>query len=169
MKLTFRPAVPEDIDALCALVRAATEHLDEQGIYQWDEAYPTRDILLADIAAGEMTVGVSDGEIAVLFVLNRTGEEDYANGSWQYPDEPWFVGHRLCVHPKFQNRGVGKRTMEQIEGEVLRRGGRVLRLDTFSKNPWTLRLYRGRGYETVGYVHWEKGTFHLMEKKLEEL
>lgn len=34
------------------------------------------------------------------------------------------------------------------------------------ENPFALRLYESLGYVGVGYVHWRKGKFRLMEKEI---
>ena len=39
-ELNIRRATIEDLDAVMALLRSCTRHMDEQGIHQWDEIYP---------------------------------------------------------------------------------------------------------------------------------
>ena len=74
--------------------------------------------------------------------------------------------HRLCVNPAFQNDGIGRSTMKWIEDVVSAKGIQAIRLDTFCENPIAIRLYESLGYQKVGYVHWRKGKFVLMEKLL---
>ena len=78
----------------------------------------------------------------------------------------FYVIHRLCVNPKFQNQGIGTQTMKHIEKQVLSKGIDVIRLDAFTLNPFALKMYEKLGYTKVGDVNWRKGKFHLMEKKL---
>lgn len=164
--LIFERAVPADLPEVLALFQAATKHMDEQGIPQWDEIYPNREVLESDIARGELTVGRIGGKIACVFVLSERYDEEYAQGRWRFPGSRYCVLHRLCVHPAFQNRRVAARTMDSIEAALKSDGIEFVRLDAFSLNPYALRLYESRGYEKAGEVTFRKGLFYLYEKKL---
>ena len=49
----IRKALPEDIDSIMVIVRDAQRALAELGIDQWQDGYPTRDIILRDIDLGQ--------------------------------------------------------------------------------------------------------------------
>ncbi len=51
--MKIRSANPDELEVLHAIVRAATRHMDEQGILQWDEIYPSREILSNDVGKQE--------------------------------------------------------------------------------------------------------------------
>lgn len=165
-KLEFRKAVENDLDAVFSVIKDAIAELDRNGIPQWDELYPDREILAEDISKHELIIGTLGGEIASIFVVNSECDEEYENGAWQYPDASFRVIHRLCVNPKLQKRGVGADTMKHIEAELKKEGIETVRFDAFTQNPYALRLYDKLGYAKVGYVDWRKGRFVLMEKKL---
>lgn len=164
--LHFERAVPADLPEVLRLFQAATKQMNEQGIPQWDDVYPNRDVLTEDIACGEMTVGRIEDRIACVFVLSEQYDEEYAQGTWRYPESRFCVLHRLCVHPDFQHRKVAARAMDYIEESLSQAGVESVRLDAFSLNPFALRLYESRGYEKVGQVHFRKGLFYLYEKAL---
>jgi GNAT superfamily N-acetyltransferase len=164
--MDFSYAHSEDLPELLALYRAAIARMDEQNIPQWDEIYPSAEVLLADVSSGQMQVGRVNGTIAVAFLLEECSEEDYEDAEWRYCDPRFIVLHRLCVHPAFQGKGVARRTMDFLEQAVLDRGLRAIRLDAFSLNPSALRLYESRGYEKAGEIRFRKGLFYLYEKRL---
>ena len=164
--IEFRKATEGELDAVFSVFKNAIAEMDRNGIPQWDERYPDRDILAEDISKNELFVGIIEGEIACVFVLNSECDEEYEIGQWQYPDASFCVIHRLCVNPKFQNRGVGAYTMKHIEMELKKECVESIRFDAFTLNPYALRLYDKLGYAKVGYVDWRKGRFVLMEKKL---
>ncbi len=164
MQIEFRRANPEDLDEICGMVQAAVAHMIEQNILQWDELYPTREDFAADIAKGQLTAGFVDGRLAVVYVLNRECDAEYADGDWKYRDEPFFVVHRLCVNPAFQRMGIAGSALRHIEGILKAMGIREIRLDVFEKNPFALGLYEKSGFWRTGEVHWRKGRFYLMEK-----
>lgn len=164
--MVYRPAKESDLAAICALIGAAIEAMEREGIFQWDSLYPARDDFLADINKSQLYVGELGGEIAVVFAVNREWDEQYRNGKWKCSDGEYRVLHRLCVAPKYQNRGIAGAALVHMENELRRKGVGSIRLDVFDRNPHALSLYRRHGYEKVGSALWRKGEFSLMEKRL---
>lgn len=172
----------EDLDGICALAADAIAYMEGQGILQWDELYPSREVFQKDIEADNLFIGydkcesdslhdkdcyaVSAAEPAVIYVLNQEFDEEYKNGKWADGTKSFYVIHRLCVNPKYQNRGIAQMTMAHIEKTLQAKGIESVRLDVFTKNPFALKLYDRCGYHNVGKVHWRKGDFYLMEKDI---
>ena len=165
-RIVFRAAAEADLDTVCRIAADAVKHMEAQGIFQWDEVYPSREVFRSDILKGQMTLGTVGDETAVLYILNRDCDEAYQNGAWQYPDSSFFVVHRLCVDPAFQGRGIAAVTLAHIEDTLRNSGTETVRLDVFTENPAALSLYRRAGYHEVGTADWRKGRFLLMEKHL---
>ena len=86
------------------------------------------------------------------------------NGKWKFPDSKFCVIHRLCVSPEFQHQGIASQTMAYIETLCKSAGYDSIRLDCFTLNPYSKRLYDKSGYKIVGYADWRKGKFELREK-----
>ena len=162
--LQYRKATLDDIEKICSLVSRAVDVMINHNILQWDELYPTKEDFQDDINHNQLYVGLAYGHIAVVYTLNQECEEEYQNGNWKYPDKPYYVVHRLCVHPDFQNQGIAKYTLLHIEAELLKNNVHAIRLDAFSNNPYALKLYDSLHYSQVGYADWRKGRFYLMEK-----
>ena len=140
--------------------------MDKANIPQWDEIYPDKSILKEDITKNQMYTGKIGQKIAVCFVLSEECDEEYKNGNWQYPKTRFTVIHRLCVNPEYQNQGIAAKTLEYIENLCKTQGYESIRLDCFTKNPYSQKLYNKAGYSIVGYADWRKGRFELREKKL---
>ena len=166
MNVTYRKGTKEDLPQIMELVKSAIDHMEAQGIMQWDNLYPTIEDFEEDVEANQLFVGTDVEEIAVICTVNQQCEDEYKNGQWKQPEKPFAVIHRLCVNPAFQNRGVAVQTMNYIEAFVKSKGIEAVRLDVYSENPFALRLYQKCGYEAVGTAHWRKGMFWLMEKEL---
>ena len=164
--MEFCQAARCDLSELMALYRAASGRMDEQGVSQWDEIYPSEEIIGDDIDGGLMTLGKIDGVIAVAFALEHCCHGDYERAAWRYAEPRFVVLHRLCVHPAFQGRGIARQTMDYLEALTFARGIRAIRLDAFSQNPAALHLYESRGYEKAGEITYRKGLFYLYEKRL---
>jgi len=166
MEITIRKASISDLKTICDLYNTAIQVMDDNNIHQWDTLYPNEDLLKDDILKNQMYIADIENQIASVFVLNQEYDTEYANGNWKYKDSAFTVVHRLCVNPRFQNQGVGTKTMQTLEKILQREGAESIRLDTFSQNPFALRMYEKLGYRRVGEANWRKGLFYLYEKKI---
>ena len=164
--MEFRKALLCDLEEVMSLFRAATLAMRAAGIDQWDEIYPSADVVREDIDRAQMYIGLATGKIAVVFVLESCHEGEYEPASWRFVEPEFVVLHRLCVHPDFQGRGFAKQAMDYLEREVLASGIYAIRLDAFPHNPAAIRLYESRGYVKAGEVTFRKGLFYLYEKQL---
>ena len=140
--------------------------MENDNIHQWDEIYPDKEVLTEDINKNQMYIGVDDQKIAVCFVLSEECDEEYKNGKWEDPDAKFNVIHRLCVNPQFQNRGIATETLKYIENLCKSQGYEYIRLDCYTLNPYSQKLYNKAGYSITGHADWRKGRFELREKKL---
>ncbi len=138
--------------------------MQEKGIDQWDELYPNSADIAADIAAGDLWVGEEDGNLICTFAVNHECEEEYDLCPWQFPGEPYIVVHRLAVNPKYQRQGVAVEAMKLVEKNAKEKGIKTIRLDTFYSNPAATSLYESLGFKVIGFAHWRKGKFQIMEK-----
>ena len=164
--MIYSKADKTQTEEVFSVFSAAIQNMELHGIHQWDEIYPDKPTIADDIARNQMYIGKIDNRIAVCFVLSEEYDEEYKNGCWQYPDSRFCVIHRLCVNPKFQNKGIASETMKYIENLCKSAGYDSIRLDCFTENPYSRRLYDKTGYSVVGYANWRKGRFELREKKI---
>jgi len=164
--LLIRKAEYEDLNIILEIFKNAIKIMNDNNINQWDDLYPTTTDLEQDVLNGQMYVGIKDGEIASALVINNECEEEYKYGNWRYDNDKFAVVHRLCVNPSYQNKKIGKDTMIKIEEILKTEGIQSIRLDTYSLNPYALKMYQTLGYQKVGDVKWRKGLFYLLEKKL---
>lgn len=164
MNIEYRLADNNDLNKIVMLVKDAINVMEKSNIHQWDLLYPTKEDFQEDIINRQLYVGTIGGELAVVFVLNQDYDEQYKNGKWAFPDKKYYIIHRLCVNPLYQNNGIGRKTMQYIEEKLRDMDIQAIRLDAFSKNPYAIKLYENMGYSKVGVVDFRKGRFYLMEK-----
>ena len=164
--MNYSKADINDLEEIYSLYQNAIIAMEKDNIHQWDEIYPDKDILKEDITKNQMYIGKTDNKIAVCFVLSEECDEEYKNGCWKYTDSRFNVIHRLCVNPLFQNQGIAAKTLEYIENLSKSEGYDSIRLDCFTQNPYSRKLYDKAGYSITGYADWRKGRFELREKKL---
>jgi GNAT superfamily N-acetyltransferase len=164
-----RRAHADDLPRLRDLLRLCVADMQRGGIDQWDDVYPSDATLSADIDAASLYVAAAPGHpIAGAFVVDQRQEPEYAAVAWRIGEvgAPVGVVHRLMVHPECRRRGLGRHLMRFAEIAARRLGCVSIRLDAFTGNAPSLRLYEGLGYEDVGQVRFRKGLFRCFEKGL---
>lgn len=162
--MDFRAGSLEDVKEIVSLIKGAIKEMENYQIFQWDSIYPTEDDFISDIKKNTLYLAIENGKIAAIYVISTECDEAYNNCKWNF--EKACILHRLCVSKEFQHKGVGKQVLLHIEQQLKSLGYESVRLDVFSQNPFSLKLYTKNGYTIQGYADWRKGRFYLMEKSL---
>ena len=93
---------------------------------------------------------------------------NYSNYQLQYNVEEDFDFIRYeNPLPEFQNQGIGTQVCRSIVEISKNQDKKALRLDAFSKNPFSVKMYQKLGFSITGTADWRKGRFYLMEKILQ--
>ena len=161
MNLQYKKAEKNNLDEIYKLIQSSVSAMESLKIFQWDSVYPDKKVIKKDIENGELQIGEICNRIVVIYVINKYCDDEYNNGNCLFPNSEYRVIHRLCVHPDFQNKGIGTITMKHIENELLKEDVESIRLDAFCKNPYALKLYKRLDYRTVGHANWRKGKFYF--------
>ena len=140
------------VDAVWSIIDRCRTALRERGVIQWQDAYPTREHVIGDAAAGQLYVLAEDGRCVATVAMDTHEEPEWASVPWETP-QPALIVHRLCVDPDAQGRGYARQLMDFVEAHAARSGFASIRLDAFSGNAQALALYRGRGYREAGQVY----------------
>src|ERR1700722_5230100 len=78
-------------------------HMRTAGIDQWDEIYPTADIVRRDCDEGNILVlRVAEGRIVGCATLDQRQSPEYQSVDWLYRPERIGVVHRLMIQPSCQ-------------------------------------------------------------------
>jgi GNAT superfamily N-acetyltransferase len=160
----IEPGRPADLDQIMTLIADVIAGLRARGIDQWDEIYPDRNIITADLAAGTLSIAEGDGGLLGMIVLNEHQEPQYASVDWRFQSGRCLVVHRLCVHPEAEGKGVATALMAFAEATGRGLGYGAVRLDAFTGNPRAVALYERLGYRKAGEVTFRKGRFYCYEK-----
>jgi ribosomal protein S18 acetylase RimI-like enzyme len=135
----FRPAAPEDEQALLRMMRNLAGQ--ESGAYFFDEPI-VRELLrkfLASPDLGQSWVFL-DRETPVGYIVLKFGY------SFEYHGRDSFIDE-LYVEPAYRRQGVGRRAMEFVEERARELGVKAIHLEVDRGNDSAKELYRRAGYE----------------------
>ncbi|MDC7125078.1 MAG: GNAT family N-acetyltransferase [Spirochaetales bacterium] len=156
----------QEIDNTFKIYKDATENLISLGINQWDDFYPTKEIILNDIKKESLFGYFEKNTICAAMVLNTEQSPEYSNIDWKFKDKHPLVLHRICVSPKHQRKGIAKKLIIFMEEYAIKNNYKTIRFDTFTKNPYSVKLYNSLGFINSGTVKFRKGEFYCFEKRI---
>ena len=165
----IRLGLPTDLDEIKQLTESCAIALQQQGILQWNEHYPSRERLQNDIARKELYVLEQEDTITGIIVITPEMDEEYLSIEWLTPSGNNLYIHRIATLPSTWGDGGGRKLMDFAEEVALQKGYVSVRLDTFSQNKRNQKFYATRGYKRLGDIYFPKQSsfpFHCYEKLL---
>jgi hypothetical protein len=76
--------------------------LEKNGIYQWNDNYPTRAIIENDLKKGILFVLKNRKEIIGAINISEEQENKYETINWKFDHSKVLAIHRLVIDPKYQ-------------------------------------------------------------------
>ena len=165
--MLIKKASKPDLEQLLSIVKSCGQKLIEQGIFQWNEEYPSKEILIEDIELQELWKLEEENKIIGLIVLTEKEDVEYQHVKWLTKNEHNLYIHRLAVHPKFQGKGYAQKLMDFAEKYAKENGYYTIRLDTFSQNRRNQQFYEQRNYVKLESIYFPKQSafpFYCYEK-----
>lgn len=96
----IRKATYDDVPVLMEIFRKAREIMRSSGnMHQWNDSYPSEEIVRKDISSGHCYVLCEGGGVVAVMAFIPGPDPTYAeiyNGGW-LSDEPYHVIHRIAV------------------------------------------------------------------------
>ncbi|WP_373058085.1 GNAT family N-acetyltransferase [Zunongwangia sp. H14] len=146
----------KDLPNIKKLTEACARAMQEKGIYQWNEHYPSRERLAEDIQKKELYVKDKDGNIEGIIVLTDFMDEEYVPVKWLTHSGNNLYIHRVATRPEKWGSGTGKELMDFAEEFAKNQKYKSVRLDTFSLNKRNQKFYESRGYKRLGDIYFPK-------------
>ena len=141
----------------------------ENGIFQWNEMYPSKKVLQKDIELQQIWK-LEENEIIIgIIVLTEIEDKEYKNVKWLTKNDKNLYVHRLAVHPNYQGKGNAQNLMDFAENYAKKNEYKSIRLDTFSKNKRNHKFYQNRNYvklESIYFPNQSEFPFYCYEKNL---
>ncbi len=166
----IRKATASDLTAIKKLTEACAKGMQEKGIFQWNELYPSLERLQEDITKEELFVLEENNVIEGILVLTPYMDKEYIPVEWLIQSSSNLYVHRLATNPQEWGSGNGRKLMDFAEAFAKEQGYVSVRLDTFSKNERNQRFYETRGYKRLGKIYFPKQSehpFYCYEKVLQ--
>jgi ribosomal protein S18 acetylase RimI-like enzyme len=158
--LRFRKGRTEDLERIMEFVADAQNWFKVQGIDQWQDGYPTRELILSDILGGENYIIEYNGVVVAAAVISFAGESTYAEikGKGWLNDKPYAVVHRIAVSDKYRRKGIAKEILHFTEELCAERGVGDIRIDTHCDNRAMRSLLKKMGYAHCGRITLTSGA-----------
>lgn len=149
--MTYRLAVPRDLDQLMYMVNQAKAAFKADHINQWQKGEPDEAGLLSSIEQSLVHVLEDEGKAVAMITAVPGPEASYASidGAW-LNQEPYYAFHRVCVEESRKGRRLAARLFSETEDFVLGKGCRNIRIDTHPDNRSMQRALEKSGYSRCG-------------------
>lgn len=160
--LHIRPASLADMPKIQDIYTYAREFQKQTGNpNQWKNGYPQREVLEADIAAGNLYVCMAEENIVGVFAFILGEDPTYGriwDGEWPN-DRPYGTIHRIASDGSV--RGVAAFCFEW----AYERCGQNLRIDTHEDNTVMQHIVLKNGFSYCGKILTEDGSERLAYQK----
>ena len=82
--------------------------MNAEQIFQWDEQYPSREIIKKDISEGSAFGFFQSDELRGYIVLNEEYSPEYNSLEWKDKNGTALIVHRLSIKADCQGQGIAK-------------------------------------------------------------
>ena len=166
----IRKSTLQDLDNLLALFDEARATIATLGIDQWQNGYPSREVIERDIERGESYLYEENGETLATFAMLREREPTYDiiyDGAWLTGDTVAYTAiHRFAIAVRARGGGIA--------GEILAYAGAYsqgkckpsLRIDTHEGNIVMRRMLEKNGFVHCGRITLTDGASRVAYEKL---
>ena len=148
-------ATPDDLDTLVAFRDQAAAWLASKGIDQWQEPWPTEDLMvegmLANIEAGETFIIWDDDDTpAATITINHLAKPEL----WTPEEaaEPALYAHKVTVDRAYGGQGLGAELLDWAGTKAADEGADWLRVDVWTTNERLQHYYLREGFTYVRTV-----------------
>jgi RimJ/RimL family protein N-acetyltransferase len=169
MDYQFRPAKYSEASKVWQILKDAIKRRKEDGSNQWQDGYPSMEVVKSDIEKKIGFVFTQNDTIIGYSAVIINDEPDYINieGKW-LSDQDFIVYHRVAISEEFLAKGMAKKMMKLIEQYALSKNIYSLKADTNHDNIPMMKIFEKLGYSFCGIVYIRKSPRRAYEKVLKK-
>ena len=170
--MIIRKTTSADLDALMDIFDEARATIAALGIDQWQNGYPSRDVITEDISKERSYTVEVDSTPCGTFVLVDDGEITYDhiyNGHWLTGDESddYVAIHRVAISVSRRGSGISTAIIDYAAQYARSLGRTSLRIDTHEGNVVMRRMLEKHGFQYCGVIYLQNGDSRVAyERKL---
>ena len=169
--MEIKQATQENVPAMLGLFDEARSTIAALGIDQWQNGYPSRQVVEQDIALSQSYVVVDDGQLCGTFVLIENGEPTYDiiyDGHWPTGDDnhDYVAIHRVAVSVRMRGKGISTAIIDYAAARARALGRASLRIDTHQGNVVMRRMLEKHGFVHCGVIHLMSGELRVAYEKI---
>ncbi len=168
--MNIRNTTIHDLDTLVSLFEEARGTIAKLGIDQWQDGYPSREIVREDILSGCSYAVTMDDKLAGTFVLLFNGEPTYDmiyDGKWLTDgQESYTAVHRVAVSVAKRGSGISTAIINYAAAQAKEHGHDSLRIDTHEGNAVMRRMLEKNGFVHCGTIYLQNGAKRVAYEKL---
>lgn len=157
-----------DLEKLFQIYLNGKINLENNGIYQWTNNYPTLSIIEDDLKKNVLYTLKNNEKIIGAINISEEQETEYNSIKWKFDNSKVLVIHRLVIDPKYQKKGHAQKLMDFAEKFAKENNYTSIRLDAYSQNLRVIEFYKKRNYIICGNVNFpeREHEFYCMEKEI---
>ena len=165
--LTLETAFHKDLDVSMKILKEARAFQRSEGFVQWDDTYPSVEMIKNDIAEKKAFLLKKDNAVAGYVKIDRDGDPEYdtLDGNW-HTDGEYAVIHRLAFGDGFRCKGLSSEAFRLIEKHCTDNKIKSIRIDTDFPNLRMQHVLEKNGYRRCGIVTLSVGKRIAFDKDL---
>jgi len=168
--MNIRKAILEDIPAMMEIVSQAQQSLKRLGVDQWQNGYPTPEIITKDILHGYAHVLIDDEQVIAMFSVICNNEPTYDRiyeGEWLSKGE-FVVVHRMAVARHYKQKGIASLLLKEVERMAIEKHIPSFKVDTHEDNQPMRHTLEKNGFTYCGRIFLADGNPRVAYEKMLE-
>ena len=169
--MEIRQSSIKDLDSLMEIFDEARYTISLLGIDQWQDGYPSVDIIKKDIALGQSYCICMDNKPCGTMVLILDGEPTYDriyDGEWLTgsDNKNYLTIHRVAISVACRGKGISSVMMADALHFAKDHGKTSLRIDTHKGNVVMRKMLEKNGFQYCGVIYLESGASRVAYEKI---
>ncbi|MDR3251074.1 MAG: GNAT family N-acetyltransferase [Tannerella sp.] len=166
--MIFRKAALNDLRSMMDVVRQAQASLKALGIDQWQNGYPSEEVICRDIGNGDAFVLTDDDIVIAMATVIFNNEPTYDviyEGEWLSRGE-FVVVHRMAVADCSRKKGVASIIFHEVGMTAKSRNISSFKIDTHEGNIPMRNVLLKNGFKYCGKIFLKDGALRLAFEKI---
>lgn len=164
--MILRAATIDDMADVMQIFSQARLAQRKAGFQQWEDGYPSLDVLKSDIDNSKGYI-LDDAGHSAGYVAVSTYDDEYNNHQelWNIT-KSYAVFHRIAISDDYRGKKISSILFDLAELKAQQTGAQFIRIDTGLENKPMQHILSKRGYSKLGVCNFAWGKRLAYEKRL---